>query len=728
MPPPNESAAQSLREDLYRVVYHYAELTDLAKKGEIDPLGQISKILKNTAPYLLLVIRDILPRLERGELTYHEALYYLLSAARDFSDHDLLMTGRHEIEKIEAESRVFLYAVKWLDSHSLVKPSIQETDAIKTKLNILNEKYRKRYATPQNETATMIPYFLPREESESTEVGLARVADLVGRAILELHHLMVEREPEKSFFVFPSQSRKDMEDELINLAWFLFRCGYTVDRIARGYYRDLLAVFLNEKILDYLIANADSVDTLQGISTHLYVISLLDCRHFYELSIDYRALEDTVELGRQIRTMKNKKRRGVELIRKAHDLYKLYGSKPQGKLVQNFLLYRYYLSFGDYHGEHKIRDARVGRAIDLYKSILDLAAMEERAEADLKKSMHGFSSKTTDEMSALIKLIMDSLHNPGKVSGRKVKVLGDISSGAMGKVSIGIHRNRIVALKKVKTQVPASLGDPVLLLKYEAALHARVQTPEQHPLIVEYYGLIEQDAELLLINGYYPNDNLTDLVEKNWQQRYKPPFVTESKITLATLEVVINQLLQCLRLFRERGVVHRDLKTDNILYTVDETERLNRLKIIDFGVALAVGASPVDDIFKGKVVGTFAYMAPEQARGRSGFQSDLYSVGAIIAVLISGKLPMLFPKTHDRKELMKQLSRIEKEPRAKMTDQNPFLKKNNALEYISVMVDRMLELDPEKRPSLEEAQAAFNSAFSDLGPQKSSIGIFYHRG
>ena len=200
----------------------------------------------------------------------------------------------------------------------------------------------------------------------------------------------------------------------------------------------------------------------------------------------------------------------------------------------------------------------------------------------------------------------------------------------MGKVSIGIHRNRIVALKKVKTQVPASLGDPVLLLKYEASLHSRVQTPEQHPLIVEYYGLIEQDAELLLINGYYPNDNLTDLVEKNWQQKYKPPFVTESKITLATLEVIINQLLQCLRLFRERGVVHRDLKTDNILYTVDESERLNRLKIIDFGVALAVGASPVDDIFKGKVVGTFAYMAPEQAREEAVFCPTYIAWGPLL--------------------------------------------------------------------------------------------------
>ncbi len=728
MPSFNENDAQSLREDLYRVVYHYAELTDLAKRGEVDPLGQIGIILKNTAPYLLLVIRDMLPRLERGELTYHEALFHLISAAREFSDQDLLMEGRNEIQRMEEESRVFIYAVKWLDSHLLTRPTLQEAEALKAKLSSLNDKYRKRYAPDHDETSTMIPYFLAREESESQETSLARIADLVGRAILELHHLMIEREPSRSFLFFPSQARKEVEEELMNLTWFLFRCGYTVERIARGYYKDLLAVFLNEQLLDQLTSTAQSIGTLQGISTHLFIICLLDFRHFYEISMDYRALEDTAEVARQIRAMKNKKRRGADLLKKAVDLHKLYSSMPQGRMVQSFFLYRYYLSFGDYHGDHRLKDPRAVRAVELYKSVLDRNAMEKRAEEDLKKSVHGFSSKTTEEMSALIKLIMDSLYDPAKVSGKKVKVLGDISSGAMGKVSVGIHRNRIVALKKVKTQVPASLGDPVALLKYEAALHSRVQTPEQHPLIVEYYGLIEQDSELLLVNGYYPSDNLTDLVEKNWQQKYRPPFMTESKITLATLQVIVNQLLQCLRVFRERGVVHRDLKTDNVLYTVDETEKVNRIKVIDFGVALGVGPGAVDDIFKGKVVGTFAYMAPEQSRGRTGFQSDLYSVGAIIAVLLAGKLPMLFPKTSDRKELVKQLSRIEKEPRAKTADQNPFLKRNTALEYLSETVDRMLDLDPLKRPTLGEAQAAFDSVFDELGNQKSTMSIFYHRG
>lgn len=700
----------------------------MAKKGEMNPLGQIGKILSNSAPYLLLVIRDILVRLERREITYHETLYHILTAARHFPDQEFLTESRNQIQKIEQESRVFLYAVKWLDSQLLQRPSPQEAEAVKAKLGNLNEKYKQRYAPDDDQTATMIPHYLPPEETESQDTIVIRVADLVSRAVLELHHLMIEREPAKSFFFFTSNQRKEIEDDVMQLSWFLFRCGYTVERIARGYHKDSLAAFLNEKVLDYLIGSAENVDSLHGLSTHLFVISLLDYRSFFELPKDYLALDDPKEVVRHARTLKSKKRMGAELLKKLVELNKIYSSRPQGKMAQNFLLYRYYVSHGDYFGEHRLEDPRVARAVELYKPVLDRSTMEKKAEEDLDKSVHGFSSKTKDEMAALIKLIMDSLYDPRKVGGKKVKLLGDISSGAMGKVSIGLYRNNIVALKRVKTAVPSSLGDPVTLLKYEAAMHARVQSPEQHPSIVEYYGLIEQDAELLLVNGYYPNDNLTSLVEKNWREKFKPPFVTQSKLNLATLEVIINELLECLRVFRERGVIHRDLKTDNILYTVDEDEKVNRLKIIDFGVALSKGQEAIEDLFKGKVVGTFAYMSPEQSRGKSEFQSDLYSAGAIMAVLLTGKLPMLFPKAASRQELLKQLARIEREPRAKVLDQNPFLKKNSILEYLGVTVDHMLDLDPLKRPTVDEVQEAFDGVFAQIGNKKYSTSIFYHRG
>ncbi len=723
-----ERDAHSLREELYRVIQHYSELARLATKGEVDPLSQIGRIVKKTAPYILLVIRDLLPPLERDELTYYEVVYNLIRAAQQFPDQQVLIDSRNEMQEIEEGGRVFLYAVKWLDSQIYHRPAPHEIDTIQHKLNDLNEKYKQRYAFSDEQTTTLIPCFFVRNEADSSETNLIRMADLVRRAVLEMHHLMVDYEPERRFIFFNSSSRTEMEDELMHLGWFLFRCGYAVDRIASGYYKDLLAEFLNEKILDHLRGSQDTVDTLQGLSSHLWLISLIDFSSFFEMPNDYIELDDYREAIRYAKFLKSKHRRGASVLKSLVDLLKLYEEHPQGRIVQNFLLYRYNSAFGAYHGVNRVPDPRGTQAVKLYKARLDREAMEKQAEQDLKQAGSGYSTKTRDEMAGLIKLIVESLADPGKVRGRKLNVLGDISSGAMGKVSIGIFRDRIVALKRVKSQVSSSLGDPVSLLQYEATIHARVQTPEQHPYVVEYFGIDEQDGEKLLINGYHPTDNLTQLVERNWLVKYKPPFTTESRLDLATMETIINQLLECLRLFRAKGVVHRDLKTDNVLYMVDKEERLCQIKVIDFGVGMALGPGATDDIFRGKVVGTFSYMAPEQARGKSVFQSDLYSVGAIFTVLLTGKLPMLFPKTRTRQELVKQIYRIEKEPRPKLTSLNPYLKKNTTLEHVASTVERMLDLDPMRRPNLEEVQAAFDGVFQHIGDEKYTLSVFYHRG
>jgi hypothetical protein len=722
----DQQDAASLREELYRVINNYADFAKLAQTGEVNPIGQIGRILQKTVPYLLLVIRDLLPLLEKDTITYYEALYSIIRAAQQFPDQQALKDSREEIQKIEEEGKIFLYAAKWIDSPSNTRPSPQDCETIQKKLGELNEKYKSRYSQDE-ETATMIPCFLVRNETDSKEAQFNRIADLVRRALLEMHHLMVEYEPAKRFFIFTSPTRKEIEDDLMQLAWFLFRSGYPVERIATGYYKDSLASFLNEKLIDHLLSTQDSLNTLSGISRHLCLISLLDFGSFFEIPADYRPLDDGKEITAQVKALKNKNRRGGALLKKVWDLQVAYGSKPLSRIVRGFLLYRYYMVFADYHAEHRVSDARAKQAIKLYKPILDQSAMEKRAEQDLQKSSRSLSTKTREEMASLIRLIMGSLTNPGKVKGKKLKVLGDISSGAMGSVSIGIYENQIVALKVVKTQMTAMLGDPEGLLQYEAALNERVQRPEQHPCIVEYYGMVEQDDQKLLINGYYPCDNLTQLVEKNWQEKYKPPFNTRSKVTLATIEIVVNQLLDCLRLFRKKGVVHRDLKTDNILYTVDEKEDLNRIKIIDFGVAMAVGPGAMPDMFKGKVVGTFSYMAPEQAKSKSSFQSDLYSAGAILTVLLTGKLPMIFPKTKTRKDLLEQLRRIEHEARPKLTTLNPFLTKNTTLEHVAATVERMLDLDFENRPNVEEIQEAFDGVFQHIGNEKYNESVFYHR-
>jgi len=723
-----DHAPDDLREDLYRVVHHYAELAQLAKKGAVDPLAQIGSIVNRRYPYLLLVIRDLLPSLERNLLTYQEILFNIIRAGQRFSNQTALINSLQEIEKIESRSRVFIYAAKWVAAEHYRRPSTRETEKIRKTLADLNRKYRERYAPDLEGTATLIPYFIPNTDSQSEEVSLERVADLVRRAVVELHRLMLEYRPQRTWLFFQKDNRGDMEGDVWQLGWFLFRCGFGVDRIASGYYKDLLADFFHEKLLDHLIEAQKTDRTVQGISNHLALISLMDFGNFFEIPADYCELDELKELARHVKMMKSKHRRGAVLLQKLSRLHQVYAAEPPGRLVQRFLEYRYYAAFGDYHGAHRAPDAARERALDLYRPVLDRSAVEKRTSEDLDDKGRFFSSKTREEMSGLIKLILDSLENPDRVKGAKVKILGDISSGAMGKVSIGIFRGRIVALKRVNLELTHSLGDPVALLNYEAAMQARVQTPDQHPYVCEYYGLVEQDSDKLLVTGYHPNDSLTQLVERNWGQKYKPPLGVQSKVNLGTVQVVVDQLLECLRLFREKGLIHRDLKTDNVLYMVDENDMVNRIKVIDFGVAMSVGSGAIEDLFKGKVVGTFSYMAPEQVRGNSSFQSDLYSVGAIIAVLLTGKLPMVFPKAETRQDLAKQILRVEKEPRPRVAHLNPWLQKPSALEQIAAIVDRMLDLDPVVRPTREEAKGVLEEIFEDIGAEKYSTSIFYASG
>jgi len=724
----SQQDASSLREDLYRVVHYYADLAQLARQGAIDPLSQIGRILEKRVPYLLIVIGDLLPLLEREIMTYHEVLYNIIRQAQQFPDQKVIIQSRKEIEKIEAETKVFMYAVKWMDTENNLRPARRDVDRIQKLLTDLNRKYRERYAQEDHESTAIIPCYIPPDSSESDEAYVSRAADLARRALLQLHYLMIEHEPSRPSFFFSRPNRKEMEEELVKIVWFLFRCGFTVDRIASGYYKDHLADFLNEYLLQSLIDSRQTLQTLAGVSQHLSMLSIVDFGSLYELPSDYCSLEDPKEVARHIKQIKSGKRRGHHLLGMLAKLNSIYDAHPNGQLVQKFLAYRYSASFGDYHGTHRQFDRRAKIAMEMYRTAVDRSAMEKRTEEDIEESGRFFSSKTRDEMAGLIKLIMESLEDPKRVSRGKVKVLGDISSGAMGKVSVGIFRGRIVALKAVKAQLSTSFGDPMALLEYEAAMHATVQSPEQHPYIVDYYGLVEQDGQKLLINGYHPSDSLTQLVEKNWTARFKPPLSLESKLNLANFEVIVRQLLECLLLFRDRGVIHRDLKTDNILYLVDSGEMVKLIKVIDFGVALCIRHGCTEDLFKGKVVGTFSYMAPEQVRGRPTFQSDLYSVGAIFTVLLTGKLPMIFPKTTSRQELAAQLVRVESEPRPRVAELNPALTKNSTLEFIAATVDRMIDLDQMARPTVDEVQQAFDDIFEQAADQKHAISIFYHRG
>jgi serine/threonine-protein kinase len=153
-----------------------------------------------------------------------------------------------------------------------------------------------------------------------------------------------------------------------------------------------------------------------------------------------------------------------------------------------------------------------------------------------------------------------------------------------------------------------------------------------------------------------------------------------------------------------RGVVHRDLKPDNVM--VEVTPSGDLVKVLDFGIAKiatdsAVGASAqAIQTQNGMVLGTPAYISPEQVRGQGGItgKTDVYTLGAMLFELISGRQPFQGAGVGDL--LIKHL--IEQPPR--LTTLVPSVPPT-----VEKLVAQMLEKAPEARPTMEEVARALDN-------------------
>ena len=206
--------------------------------------------------------------------------------------------------------------------------------------------------------------------------------------------------------------------------------------------------------------------------------------------------------------------------------------------------------------------------------------------------------------------------------------VGDIlGEGGMGVVyrAEQDHPRRDVALKIL----PAGCLRPGRLRRFEAEADALARL--HHPAITQIHaaGTLEDESDdhrsmpyiaMELIDG----DDLID-----WAAANRPSL--ERRLTL------LADIADGVHYAHTRGVIHRDLKPSNILVTSD-----GRPKIVDFGVARV--ADRVETLTQaGEIVGTLAYMSPEQARGGDDdidTRSDQYALGVIAYELVAGKLPI----------------------------------------------------------------------------------------
>jgi eukaryotic-like serine/threonine-protein kinase len=201
------------------------------------------------------------------------------------------------------------------------------------------------------------------------------------------------------------------------------------------------------------------------------------------------------------------------------------------------------------------------------------------------------------------------------------KILEKLGEGGMGVVykAQDTKLDRFVALKFL----PASLtsSDEISRFRQEAKAISALN----HPNIATIYDFDESDDDRFLALEYLPGGTLKAAI----QQR-KAAGGELSKDEIVSYGI---QIAEGLAHAHQNGIVHRDIKTENMLLTSD-----GRVKITDFGLAKLHGSAQLTRA--GSTMGTAAYMSPEQIRGETvDHRSDIFSFGVVLFELATGQLP-----------------------------------------------------------------------------------------
>ncbi|MHC4192233.1 MAG: serine/threonine-protein kinase, partial [Planctomycetota bacterium] len=216
-----------------------------------------------------------------------------------------------------------------------------------------------------------------------------------------------------------------------------------------------------------------------------------------------------------------------------------------------------------------------------------------------------------------------SVTGPGSQIGQ-FRIEQELGRGAVGVVYLAhdTKLDRQVAIKSLPAEV---MGDPKTRSRFSR--EARVLASLNHPNIATIHDELEEaEGVVHLVLEYVPGQTLAERVAKG-------PLKLEEALTIAL------QIAEAVAAAHEHDVIHRDLKPGNIKITPE-----GKVKVLDFGLAKAVGGEEVDQqstvTEPGRVIGTPAYMSPEQARGKpADKRSDIWSFGCVLYEMLTGRGP-----------------------------------------------------------------------------------------
>ena len=274
---------------------------------------------------------------------------------------------------------------------------------------------------------------------------------------------------------------------------------------------------------------------------------------------------------------------------------------------------------------------------------------------------------------------------PASFAGGRYQVKRFLGEGGRKRVYLA-HDTKLdsdVAIAVIKTEGLDS--DSLTRIRREAQAMGRLR---DHPHIVTVHDIGDEDDHPYIVSQFMAGGDLEGLLQQ--AESHRLPIDHAVRIA--------NEVRQALEHAHGRGIIHRDLKPGNIWLTEDGTAKLG-----DFGLAMAVDRSRVTQA--GMMLGTVAYMPPEQALGRAAdARSDLYSLGCVLYEMVTGRPPFL---GDDSVAIISQ--HINTAPVA------PSWHNPEVPRALEALIMRLLAKDPDERPEsaatvVEAMSAIMNTA------------------
>jgi eukaryotic-like serine/threonine-protein kinase len=273
----------------------------------------------------------------------------------------------------------------------------------------------------------------------------------------------------------------------------------------------------------------------------------------------------------------------------------------------------------------------------------------------------------------------------GRLLDRRYRVEATIARGGMATVyrAVDVRLNRVVALKVMH---PEPAADEEFVARFIAEAHSAARL--SHPAVVAVFDQGEDGDAVYLAMEYVEGRNLRQVLRD--QGRLSPNQALD----------VIDPVLAALEAAHTGGIVHRDVKPENVLVGDD-----GRVKVTDFGLARAL--TNASTATRGLLLGTVNYISPEQALGEAATpRSDVYSAGVMLYELLTGRPPHTGPT-----DFVVVRRHIEQDVPA------PSLLERDVPAHVDALVRRATQREPARRfADAGQFLAALRLAQEDLDP------------